>query len=87
MAEKNITLTIGGTEYPFRVTTTEYNAYINDITPDNKVSPSKNFIRRCLVEKKQMETIVDLCDQGLGIEIAGKLIEEFHPKLEIEVKK
>ena len=53
MIEKEVILTIGGTDFAFRVTTVAYNAYINELKPDSKVTPSIDFVRKALVDKKQ----------------------------------
>lgn len=87
MAEKKITLKIAENELKFNVNTGIYNKYVNEIKPDDKVSPSLRFLRLALVDEKQRPTLDELCDQGLTVEIAGALVEEFKPKLEIEVKK
>lgn len=84
---KEIVLMIGGTEFAFRVETSDYNKYINDLKPDNKITPSVNFIRATLMDKTRRPELDEICDQGLAVDIAGMLIEEFRPKLEIAVKK
>lgn len=87
MVTKEITLTVGENEFKFKVSTTEYNTFVNDMKPDSKIVPAKNFVKRCLVDKGQTAAIEDLCDHGLAPDLAGALIEEFRPKLEIEIKK
>lgn len=87
MTSKDIVLAIGGTDFAFRVETADYNAYINSLKPDDKVAPSVNFARRTLVDKAQRPALDELCEQGLAVDIAGALVEEFRPKLEIAVKK
>ena len=73
MIEKEVILTIGGTDFAFRVTTVAYNASID-------------FVRKALVDKKQRPELDALCDQGLAVDIAGKLVETFRPEVEIVVK-
>lgn len=87
MAEKKITLTLGETDFCFEVTTATYNRYINEIKPDDKVSPSLRFVRIALVDKEQRDALDELCDSGLTVDIAGLLVTEFRPDIEIEVKK
>ena len=86
MAEKNIILSIGGTDFNFAVDTASYNKYVNEIKPDDKVSPSIRFARRSLTDEKQRAALDDLCDQGLAVDVAGALVEAFRPAMEIEVK-
>lgn len=88
MAEKQITLTAGENDLKFNITTTDYNNFVNEFKPDDKVAPSTRLLRRTLVDKeKQRELLDELCDAGLAVELAAALIQEFKPKLEIEVKK
>ena len=87
MAEKKITLLVGSKEFEFNVTTEEFNRYINEVKPDDKILPCKRLLRRTLVNAEQKEEIEALCDRGLAINLAGKLIEEFQGDVEIEVKK
>lgn len=87
MAEKKVTLSIGGTEFNFKVTTQDFNNYVNRITAESKVAPSVNFLRACLLDREKKETLNDLIDRGYALDIAGKLMEEYRPELEIEVKK
>ncbi|MBS1454099.1 MAG: hypothetical protein HP002_12035 [Lentisphaeria bacterium] len=87
MAEKKITLAVGGEELNFAVTIENYNRYVNELKVDDKVSPSLRFVRRSLADPEQREKLDGLCDSGLAIDIAGALVEEFRPKVEIEVKK
>lgn len=87
MAEKKIVLLVGKDEIEFNVTTDEFNRYINEVTPSDKVSPSKRLLRRTVVNPEQKELIDTLCDRGLAIQMAAKLIEEFQGEIEIEVKK
>ncbi len=88
MAEKKITLTVGKDELVFKVETENYNRFINETKPDDKVLPAKRFLRRSLADKKaQGELLDELFDKGVHLEMVGKLLEEFQGDLEIEVKK
>lgn len=87
MAEKKITLRIGETDFGFNVTTDDFNRYINEVKPDDKVLPSKRFLRRALIDKEQQEELDGLIDRGHALNMTGKLIEEFQGEIEIEVKK
>lgn len=87
MTEKNITLAIGATELEFKVGTNDYDRFVNEFKPDDKVAPAKRLLRRTLLDAEKREVLDELCDQGLAVELAGKLVEEFRPAVEIEVKK
>ena len=85
--ENIITLLIGGVEFAFNVTIEHYNLFINRMTLESKVAPAVNLCRETLVDRDQLPELNKLLDRGLALDIAGKLIEEFRPKVEIEVKK
>jgi hypothetical protein len=87
MAEKKIMLAIGKDEIEFNVTTEEFNRYVNEITPSDKVSPSRRLLRRTIVNPEQKELLDTFCDRGLTVQMATKLIGEFQGEVEIEVKK
>jgi len=87
MAEKKIVLGVNGNDFAFNVTTDEFNRYINEIKPDDKVLPAKRFLRRTLVDQAQREDLDGLIDRGLGIQMVGELLQEFQGDIEIEVKK
>lgn len=87
MFEKEITLIIAGVEYGFKISTQDYNRYVDDIKMDDKVAPSTRFVRSTLADKKQRPALDELINNGYGVDIASKLMEEFKPDLEIEVKK
>lgn len=85
---KNITLTIAGEELGFDVTTENYNGYLNDIMPNNKVAPAHNFVMRSVVDgdKEQLRKVLS-DSPGAAMQICGLLQQEFAPAIEISVKK
>ncbi len=87
MAEKKVVLGVGKEDIAFKVISENYNRYINETKPDDKVLPAKRFLRRSLVDKAQRDLLDDLCDRGQLLTMVGKLVEEFQGDLEIEVKK
>jgi hypothetical protein len=87
MDPKKITLNVGDQELHFEVSLPIYNTYIDQIKVDSKVVPSLNFVRQALADKAQRPVLDELCNQGLAIDIAGALVEEFRPKVEITIKK
>ena len=87
MKEKSIVLTIEETDFAFAVSLALYNEFVDTIQATSKTAPATNFIRRSLADKAQLPVLNELIDQGLAVDIAGKLVEEFRPKVEIELKK
>lgn len=58
---QTITLTIGSKDFTFNVSTNDYNGYINDIMPNNKVAPAHNLVMRTVDEsnKKELRELID----------------------------
>ncbi|WP_034633365.1 putative phage tail assembly chaperone [Maridesulfovibrio bastinii] len=82
-----IALNINGQEFEFTVTVAIYNQYINEMQPNNKVTPAHNFLMRSIKpeQKDDFKTVMEL--PGAPIQIAAKIIEEYSPDLEITVGK
>ncbi|OCF98836.1 putative phage tail assembly chaperone [Gilliamella sp. wkB308] len=82
-----ITLTINGTDITFEPTKLAYNSYINDITMNDKIAPATNFLRRTVVadDKEKLNEILEK-HVGAALQIIEKIIKQFVPDLEIEIK-
>ncbi|EPE5169081.1 putative phage tail assembly chaperone [Yersinia enterocolitica] len=93
MTDKNtqtdtlITLQIGEHEVSFAPTTQDYNNLQNELMPDNKVAPLKNYLRRVVI-KEHRELLNELLEKpGMPLNIATVLNNEFVPIIDITVKK
>ncbi|WP_345868404.1 putative phage tail assembly chaperone [Shewanella algae] len=86
--KKTITLTIAGMDISFNMTTADYNNYINEVMPDNKVAPAHNLAVRTVSDEGK-EPLKKLLEQhpGLEVQLAAKLAQDFAPMVEISVKK
>lgn len=86
--KKQIVLLIGTASLGFTMTTDDYNGYLNEIMPDNKVAPAHNLIMRA-VDAESKEELRGILDNspGASMQIAGLLTQEFAPAIEISVKK
>lgn len=82
-----ITLTINGIDITFEPTKLAYNSYINDITMNDKIAPATNFLRRTVLpeDKEKLNEILDN-HVGAALQIIEKVLKQFAPDLEIEVK-
>ena len=82
-----ITLTINGIDITFEPTKLAYNSYINDITMNDKVAPATSFLRRTVVadDKDKLNEILEK-HVGAALQIIEKIIKQFVPDLEIEIK-
>lgn len=82
-----ITLTINGVDITFKPNKLAYNSYINDITMTDKIAPATNFLRRIVLpeDKEKLNEILDN-HAGAALQIVEKIIKQFAPDLEIEIK-
>ncbi|HAS88286.1 MAG TPA: hypothetical protein DCS48_03135 [Desulfovibrio sp.] len=82
-----IKLTVMSKDLEFKPTLHAYNSYINEMQPNNKISPSHNFLMRIVAQKSKanLEELLKL--PGASIQIAGKVVEEYAPNIEITVGK
>jgi hypothetical protein len=82
-----ITLAINGTDITFEPTKLAYNTYINDITMNDKIAPATNFLRRTVLaeDKEKLNEILEN-HVGAALQIIEKVIKQYAPDLEIEVK-
>ncbi|WP_438307491.1 putative phage tail assembly chaperone [Pseudomonas guariconensis] len=82
-----ITLEIGGEDFDFVMDTALVTKYINGLTQANKVSPSHNLLMNAVVQEQKTKLKALLGHPTTTLEIAGALVEEFSPKVEVIVKK
>ena len=82
-----IKLSINGTDVTFKPNKLAYNSYINDITMTDKIAPATNFLRRIVLpeDKEKLSEILDN-HAGAALQIVEKIIKQFAPDLEIEIK-
>lgn len=82
-----IKLSINGTDVVFNANKLAYNSYINDITMTDKIAPAVNFLRRIVLpEYKDVLNEILENHAGAALQIAEKIIKQFAPDLEIEIK-
>lgn len=82
-----IKLSINGIDVAFKPNKLAYNSYINDITMTDKIAPATNFLRRIVLpeDKEKLNEILDN-HAGAALQIVEKIIKQFAPDLEIEIK-
>lgn len=89
MADKNgtkVTITAGDQDVRFVVTLDDYHRYQNEMMPDNKIAPSKNFLSRTVASecKDQLDQLIS---QGFTLDLAAMVGSEFRPAMELSIKK
>lgn len=84
---REITLTIGEQEFNFGLDLQSVTKYFNAVTPNNKVSPSKNLLMTTVLaaEKSALHPLLE--NPVMIMQLAGTLLEEYAPDVEIAVKK
>lgn len=87
MTRRTITLTIADNDFDFTLGAPEVTKYFNAMTQTNKVAPAHNLLSTT-VKADQREALKPyLGNPVTTIQIAGALLEEFSPDVEITVKK
>lgn len=85
--EKKITLTVNDKPLNFTVTLADYNKYVNELTPINKVAPARNFLMRT-VDAESKDTLREIVDlPGVGVQLAMAMLDEYMPDVNITVGK
>lgn len=86
--KKSIVVTVGATEIVFEPTEIEYNDYMNELMPDNKVNPAHNFLFNCVSDetKDELRAITE-SNPGAAVQITAVVMTQYAPQLEIKVKK
>ncbi len=84
---RDITLTIGETDFTFTLTPPDVTKYFNAVTPNNKVAPSNNLLTTTIKAELLPALRPLLRNPVLTMQLAGTLLEEYAPDVEIVVKK
>ncbi len=88
MSDKNtITLTINGTDITFEPSMVAYNKYVNELMPNNKISPTINYLNRIVSAESKPALEAALKSAGAAMQIADVINEQFAPQVDIAIKK
>lgn len=88
MSDKNtITLTINGTDITFEPSMVAYNKYVNELMPNNKISPTINYLNRIVSADSKPALETALKSAGAAMQIADVINEQFAPQVDIAIKK
>ncbi len=85
--KRDITLTIGDKDFTFAMTPQDVTKYFNAMTANNKVAPSHNLLSNTVNPDQRADLRVLLSNPVMTMQIAGALLEEYAPDVEILVKK
>lgn len=84
---REITLEVGDKEFTFTLTPQDVTKYFNGMTQNNKVAPANNLLVNT-VKQEERATLKSLLGNPVTVmQMAGALMEEYGPDVEIIVKK
>ena len=87
MTRRTITLTIAGKDFDFILGAPEVTKYFNAMTQTNKIAPAHYLLSTSVKADQRDDLKLYLVNPVTVIQIAGALLEEFSPDVEITVKK
>ncbi|HGJ8967682.1 putative phage tail assembly chaperone [Pseudomonas aeruginosa] len=82
-----ITLEIQDTEFLFTLTPADVTRYFNAVTQNNKVAPSNNLLRSTVKQEQLASLRPHLANPMTVMKLAGALLEEYAPDVDVTVKK
>jgi len=89
MNEQNpeITLEVGEQEFTFNLTPQDVTKYFNALTQANKVAPGNNLLMTTVKQEQRATLKPLLANPVMVMQLAGTLLEEYAPDVEVIVKK
>ena len=84
---REITLEVGEKEFTFELTPQDVTKYFNTLTQTNKVSPANNLLVTTVKQEQRASLKPLLANPVMVMQLAGTLLEEYGPDVEIIVKK
>ncbi len=84
---REITLEVGDKEFTFDLTPQDVTKYFNTLTQTNKVSPANNLLVTTVKQEERASLKALLANPLMVMNLAGTLLEEYGPDVEITVKK
>ncbi|MQT87344.1 hypothetical protein GHN92_22610 [Pseudomonas sp. FSL R10-2964] len=84
---RDITLEVGDKEFTFTLTPQDVTKYFNSLTQNNKVAPANNLLVNTVDQQERATLKPLLSNPAMVLQLAGALLEEYAPDVEIIVKK
>jgi len=84
---RDITLEVGDKEFTFTLTPQDVTKYFNSLTQNNKVAPANNLLVNTVDQQERATLKPLLTNPAMVLQLAGALLEEYAPDVEIIVKK
>ncbi|AJO81038.1 putative phage tail assembly chaperone [Pseudomonas sp. MRSN 12121] len=82
-----ITLEVGEQEFTFTLTPADVTKYFNALTQNNKVAPGNNLMMTTVAQDQRATLKPLLANPVMVMQLAGALLEEYAPNVEVIVKK
>lgn len=78
---------VNGKDLEFNIEIAHYNRYINEMQPNNKITPAHNFLMRTVSAetKDNLKELLEL--PGAAIQITASVLEDYMPDIEIKMGK
>ena len=84
---RDITLEFADLEFTFHLTPQDVTKYFNATTQANKVAPANNLLITTVKQEERASLKPFLVNPVTVMELAGALLEEYSPDIDIIVKK
>lgn len=84
---RDITLEVGTKEFTFTLSPQDVTKYFNAMTANNKVAPSFNLLSSTVLPAQKADLRQQMENPVMTMQLAGALLEEYSPDVEIIVKK
>ena len=84
---RDITMEIGDRDFTFHLTPQDVTKYFNSTTNNNKVAPANNLLVSTVKQEERASLKPLLANPVTVMELAGALLEEYSPDIDIIVKK
>ncbi|EKT4494008.1 putative phage tail assembly chaperone [Pseudomonas putida] len=84
---REITLELGEQEFTFTLTPADVTKYFNSLNQNNKVAPANNLLVTTIDQEQRATLKPHLGNPVMTMQLAGALLEEYGPNVEIIVKK
>ena len=84
---RDLTLEVGDKDFTFTLTPQDVTKYFNSLTQNNKVAPANNLLVNTVDQQERATLKPLLTNPTMVLQLAGALLEEYAPDVEIIVKK
>lgn len=85
--KREITLEMGDKNFTFNLAPQDVTKYFNGMTASNKVAPTHNLLINTVKADQRDELRALIINPVMTMQLAGVLLEEYAPDVEIIVKK